>query len=187
MPFLTWLLWLATRRVIPCATFTSDRLAFRRLGRDEVPALCARLTPACLADLCVTDDDLRKPDAFWSDFRHAYAIRRDHEILGVIGFCALGSFGIWIAPEHRGRGYGAETVRAFVTHPHFDRAVQLAGCYEDNIACRRIIEGNNFIEKTRTTIKTKFCAAPRIAVWYTRRPGAEGAASTPEKTRASVG
>lgn len=139
-------------------TFASDRLAYQRLRRDEVPALCARITPACLAEISVDGDDLRKPDTFWVSFSPGYTIRLDRQTVGAIGFSPFGFFGIWIAPEHRGRGYGSETVRAFMTHSAFDRIIQRVGCYEDNVACRKIIAANSFIEKRRSTIKSPFCA-----------------------------
>ncbi len=50
------------------------------------------------------------------------------------------SFGIWIAPEHRGCGYASEAVEAFVSHPIFGAAIRGAGCFEDNTACRKILE-----------------------------------------------
>jgi predicted GNAT family acetyltransferase len=162
-------LWLTKRWIAPDNGFTSRRLRFRPLRSEDVPGLCPRITLACVAEMCIHNNDVRDQRVFRGSFAHAYAIEIDNHI---VGFMALNradnSFGIWIAPEHRVRGYASETVVAFLTHPRLGKSILAAGCFEDNTACRRLIEGSGFREERRTVIKSRFCPEARVGVFYFR-------------------
>jgi GNAT acetyltransferase-like protein len=156
----------------------TDRLAFRPLSRAEIPALCARVTLACVADMCAAGHDLRVPAEMEMVFARAYLILRNGETVGTFNFNDDNrSFGIWIAPEHRGRGYASEAVQAFVSHPIFGAGIRGAGCFEDNLACRKVLARSGFVEQGRTVIQSPFCPAPRVAIFFrrrNRRPAAGG-------------
>ena len=103
----------------------TDRLAFRPLTRDDIPSLCARVTEACVADMCAGGHDVRIPSEMEKVFARAYLILRHGQIVGTFNFNDDNqSFGIWIAPEHRGCGYASEAVEAFASHPIFGAASQ---------------------------------------------------------------
>jgi GNAT superfamily N-acetyltransferase len=166
-----WLHGKTECRVVPSLLFASERLTFRHLALLDLATQRARLTPGCVADLCTTARDIRDPHVFTSAFGKSYAIWREGEIVGLFAIYRQdGSFGIWVAPEHRRRGYGSETVKSFLARPEFAGIIGAAGCFEDNIACRRIIEGNGFIQEKRVVVTTPFCAMPRVALYYSRLP-----------------
>lgn len=146
------------------------RLAFRPLTRDDIPALSGRVTAACVADMCPGGHDVRNPAEMEKVFARAFLILRDGATVGTFNLNDDNrSFGIWIAPEHRRRGYAAETVDAFVSHPIFGPAILGAGCFEDNTACRKILERQGFIRERRVVVQSPFCVEPRPAIFYRRR------------------
>jgi hypothetical protein len=148
----------------------TDRLAFRPLTRDDIPSLCARITQACVADMCAGGHDVRIPAEMALVFARAYLILRHGQIVGTFNFNDDNqSFGIWIAPEHRGCGYASEAVEAFVSHPIFGAAIRGAGCFEDNAASRKILERCGFVEQRRLVVQSPFCPAPRVAIFFRRR------------------
>jgi GNAT acetyltransferase-like protein len=148
----------------------TDRLAFRPLTRDDIPSLCARVTLACVADMCGGGHDVRIPSEMERVFARAYLILRHGQIVGTFNFNDDNqSFGIWIAPEHRGCGYASEAVDAFASHPIFGAAIRGAGCFEDNAASRKILERCGFVEQRRVVVQSPFCASPRVAIFFRRR------------------
>jgi hypothetical protein len=148
----------------------TDRLAFRPLTREEIPSLCARVTLACVADMCAGGHDLRIPAEMERVFARAYLILRHGQTVGTFNFNDDNrSFGIWIAPEHRGCGYASEAVEAFASHPIFGAAIGGAGCFEDNTACRKILERSGFVEQRRLVVQSPFCPAPRVTIFFRRR------------------
>lgn len=146
------------------------RLAFRPLIRDDIPALSRRVTAACIADMCAGGHDVRQPAEMERVFLRAFLILRDDEIVGTFNLNDdHRSFGIWIAPEHRRRGYAGEAVAAFLSHPIFGAAILGAGCFEDNAACRKILERNGFVWERRVMVQSPFCPEPRAAIFFRRR------------------
>jgi RimJ/RimL family protein N-acetyltransferase len=112
--------------------------------------------------------DLRDPVIFRGTAICWYVARSGYEIVGIIGFGG-GSFGFWIAPRHRRQGYASEMVCAFSARPAFYRMMLSAGCFDDNVASRKIIERANLVEEKRMTIQSRLLPEPRMAVFFTRR------------------
>ena len=157
------------RRSAPSIEFSSARLAYRQLRAEEIPDLCQRITLACLADMSPDGTDLRDPIAFAKRQRNSYVVILNGEIIGFFGLYLPDlSFGFWIAPEHRGRGYAGEVVGSFMKHAAFDPLLRKVGCWEDNFACRRIIEGNGFTSFRRLKLQSRFCDSPRVAIFFRR-------------------
>ena len=168
MRFLYKLLALLADHLIPPKfSFGSDRLTYRPLRRNEIPTLCRLITLACVAEMSPDGRDLRDPTFFRSTRTGWYVARSGPEIVGLIGFHA-GSFGFWIAPQHRRRGYASEMVGAFTTHPAFARMTQSAGCFDDNGASRKIIERANLVEEKRIPLQSRLLPEPRMAVFFAR-------------------
>jgi RimJ/RimL family protein N-acetyltransferase len=166
---LLFLGWLLDRRR---QAFAGERLTFRWMRRDDIPSLCARMTPACVAAMSPSGDDLRNPTMFRRTMDYGIIVERNGEVVGDVTLTlADGSFGLWIAPEHRRRGYGSEAIRTLLAHPWYGRGIRQAGCYDDNVACRKIIEGNGFVEERRQPIVSPLCLGPRTGVFF-RRPRA---------------
>lgn len=162
------LAWLVDYIIPPKLSFRSDRLAYHPLQRGEIPALCRLITLACVTEMSPDGSDLRDPMFFRRTRTGWYVARSGNEIVGLIGFHA-GSFGFWIAPQYRRRGYASEMVGAFTTHPAFARMTQSAGCFDDNVASRKIIERANLVEEKRMTIQSRLLPEPRMAVFFARR------------------
>ena len=163
-----FLAWLVDYIIPPKLSFSSGRLAYRPLRRGEIPTLCRLITLACVTEMSPDGRDLRDPTFFRSTRTSWYVARSGNEIVGLIGFHA-GSFGFWIAPEHRRRGYASEMVGAFTTHPAFARVTQSAGCFDNNVASRKIIERAKLVEETRIVIQSRLLPEPRMAVFFARR------------------
>ena len=169
MRFLDKLLtWLVDHLIPPKFSFRSDRLTYRPLRDNEIPTLCRLITLACVTEMSPDGRDLRDPMFFRSTRTGWYVARSGNEIVGLIGFYD-GSFGFWIAPQHRRRGYASEMVGAFTTHPAFARLTQSAGCFDGNVASRKIIERANLVEETRIAIQSRLLPEPRMAVFFARR------------------
>jgi len=161
------LAWLVDYLIPPKFSFRSDRLAYHPLHRDEVPAVCSLITLACVTEMSPDGRDLRDPMIFRGAQTCWYVARCGDEIVGFIGFRG-GSFGFWIAPQHRRRGYASEMVGAFMTHPVFASVMQSAGCFEDNVASRKILERSNLVEDKRMPLQSRLLPEPRMAVFFAR-------------------
>lgn len=169
MQFLcNWLAWLIDYIIPPKFSFRSDRLEYRPLHRGEIPTLCRAITLACVTEMSPDGSDLRDPAFFRGTRACWYVARSGNEIVGLMSFCD-GSFGFWVAPKHRCRGYASEMVGAFTTHPAFACMMQSAGCFDDNVASRKIIERANLVEEQRIAIQSRLRPEPRMAVFFARR------------------
>lgn len=161
---------------------TTDRLALRQMTREDIPSICRRFTWACVADLSPDGSDIRNPAELASVFADAYVILHREEIVGALTCNFDRSFGIWIAPEHRRQGYGAEAVAIFLATPSLSATIRGAGCFEDNFPCRRILERNGFVELYRRRLQSRFSPTPRTAIYYRR-----DSAAAPDTDAASPG
>lgn len=162
--------------LVPAPPAASDQLALRQMTREDIPSICRRFTRACVADLSPDGSDIRNPAELASVFADAYVILRGDEIVGALTCNFDRSFGIWIAPEHRRQGYGAEAVEIFLAAPALSESISGAVCFEDNFPCRRILERNGFVELYRRRLHSRLAPAPRTAVYY-RRGETEAAAA----------
>jgi hypothetical protein len=153
--------------IFPPAVLVTKRLVVRALTYDDIPLICPRITAACVADMSPSDSDFRKPDELATFVGHARVILRNGERIGLIfaGARTL-AFGMWITPEHRRQGYASEAITAFLADPPF--RIRYAGCFDDNIASRKIIERNGFAEIGQQSIKSPFCPMPRVAIFFDR-------------------
>jgi RimJ/RimL family protein N-acetyltransferase len=147
----------------------TKHLAVRAMTSGDIPLVCPRITFACIAEMSPWGTDFREPAEMAKHLKGTHIVLRNRECIGMIfSNRRTRALGIWIAPDHRKRGYAAEAVGAFLSHPRF-RRIRHAGCFEDNIASRKLIERNGFTEIHREMLQSPFCPEPRIAVFFRRR------------------
>ena len=150
--------------------FRSDRLTFRRMRGDDVAPACARMTAACVAEMSISGEDLSDPKIFQRRCPYGIVIENEGACVGHLTIHpSARSFGIWIAPDQRRRGYASEAVKALLTHPWYGPHIQRVGCFADNIGCRKIIEDNGFVEESRRSVEGPLWPSPRLALFF-RQP-----------------
>lgn len=178
-----------TARLTLRPLLTDDAAAFSRMaGRPEV----ARMTgsfPSPFDSMSVEGriQIFLAQEACGGGYHRA--VTRDGALLGVVGggFVGAGSFdfGYWLGEDHWGRGYGTESVAAFLdafARVHPDRTLQ-ATVFTDNPASRRLLETIGFALQPGTQPSYSIARRRQDPAWSLTRE-APGLA-IPQRTVAS--
>ena len=140
----------------------TERLVLRRARRGDLEAIHAVLSDERAmrywssgphSELAETerwlDSMITSPHEVSDDF----VVTLDGEAIGKLGAWRLPEFGFILLPDHWGRGYAAEAMKAFLDHMFRSRGVDFLNADVDprNTSSLRLLTNHGFIETGRAS------------------------------------
>ncbi len=140
----------------------TKRLVLRRARPEDLTAMHAVLSDERAmqywstgphADLEETERWLDSMISSPVELSDDFVVTLDGEVIGKLGAWRLPEFGFILLPDHWGRGYAAEAMKAFLDHAFGARGVEFLNADVDprNTSSLRLLINHGFIETGRAS------------------------------------
>ncbi|MEO7365431.1 MAG: GNAT family N-acetyltransferase [Sphingomicrobium sp.] len=140
----------------------TERLLLRRARPDSLEAMHAVFSDERAmrywshgphADLVKTREWLDSMITSPAEISDDFVVTLDGEVIGKMGAWRLPDFGFILLPEHWGRGYAAEAMKAFLDHIFRGRGLDFLTADVDprNTSSLRLLANHGFVETGRAS------------------------------------